>query len=52
MDLDAELPNNLSQMKTQVAYSEPKQDVELPSKIIYSTVINLVGYATIKNQSK
>ena len=33
MDLDAELPNNLSPMKTQVAYSEPKQDAELPSKI-------------------
>jgi hypothetical protein len=30
---DAELPNNLSEMKTQVAYSEPKQDAELPSKI-------------------
>jgi hypothetical protein len=33
MDLDAELPNNLSQKKSQVAYSEPKQDAELPSKI-------------------
>jgi hypothetical protein len=34
MDLDAELLNNLSPMKTQVAYSEPKQDAELPpSKI-------------------
>jgi hypothetical protein len=34
MDLDAELPNNLSPKKTQVVYSEPKQDAELPSKII------------------
>ena len=33
MDLDAELPNNLSPKKSQVAYSEPKQDAELPSKI-------------------
>ncbi len=33
MDLDAELPTNLSQKKFQVAYSEPKQDAELPSKI-------------------
>jgi hypothetical protein len=33
IDLDAELPNNLSPMKTRVAYSEPKQDAELPSKI-------------------
>jgi hypothetical protein len=33
MDLDAELPkNNLLPQKTQVAYSEPKQDAELPSK--------------------
>jgi hypothetical protein len=33
MDLDAELLNNLSPWKTQVAYSEPKKDAELPSKI-------------------
>jgi hypothetical protein len=33
MDLDDVLPNNLSPMKTRVAYSEPKQDAELPSKI-------------------
>jgi hypothetical protein len=37
MDLDAELPNNLSPNKTQEAYSEPKQDAELPSKITDST---------------
>ncbi len=34
MDLDAQFPNNLSQLKTQAVYSEPKQNVELPSKII------------------
>jgi hypothetical protein len=33
MYLDAELPTNPSQKKSQVAYSEPKQDAELPSKI-------------------
>jgi hypothetical protein len=33
MDFDAELPNNFSQKTSQVAYSEPKQDAELPSKI-------------------
>ena len=33
MNLNAELPNNLSPKKTQVAYSEPKQDAELSSKI-------------------
>jgi hypothetical protein len=32
MELDAELPNNLLPQKTRVAYSEPKQDAELPSK--------------------
>jgi hypothetical protein len=37
MDLDAELPNNLSSKKTQVAYSESKQDAELPSKTTDST---------------
>ena len=37
MDLDAELPNNLSPKKTQVTYREPKQDAELPSMIIDST---------------
>ncbi len=38
MDLDAELPNNLSLKKTWVAYSEPKQDAELPSKITDLTI--------------
>ncbi len=33
MDLDAELPTNLSQTKSWVAYREPRQDAELPSKI-------------------
>jgi hypothetical protein len=37
MDLDAELPTNLSQKKSRVAYREPKQDAELPSKITDST---------------
>ena len=37
MDLNAELPTNLSQKKSQVAYSEPKQDAELPSKTTDST---------------
>jgi hypothetical protein len=43
MDLDAELPTNLSQEKSQVAYSEPKQDAELPSKIIDSTNTQMRG---------
>jgi hypothetical protein len=43
MDLDAELPNNLSPKKTQVADSEPKQDAELPSKITDSTNIQMCG---------
>jgi hypothetical protein len=33
MNLDAELTTNLSGKKSQVAYSEPKQDAKLPSKI-------------------
>jgi hypothetical protein len=37
MDLDAELPNSLSPKKTQVTYSESKQDADLPCKIIDST---------------
>jgi hypothetical protein len=32
-NLNAELLNNFLPKKTQVAYSEPKQDAELPSKI-------------------
>ncbi len=43
IDLDAELPNNLSQKKSQVAYSEPKQDAELPSKITDSTNTQIRG---------
>jgi hypothetical protein len=38
MDLDAELPNNFSPKKTQVAYSEPKQNAEHPSKITDLTI--------------
>jgi hypothetical protein len=38
--------------KAQVAYSEPKQDAELPSKITDSQLLKHVGYATIKNQSR
>jgi hypothetical protein len=37
MDLDTELPNNLSPKKTQMTYSEPKQDADLPCKIIDSS---------------
>ncbi len=51
MDLDAELPTNISQKKSWVAYSEPKQDAELPSKITDLKNTQCVGYATIKNQS-
>ncbi len=43
MDLDAELPTNLSQKKSQVAYSEPKQDAELPSKITDLTNTQMGG---------
>jgi hypothetical protein len=43
MDLDAELPNNLSPKKSQVAYSEPKQDAELPSKITDLTNTQMHG---------
>jgi hypothetical protein len=32
MDLDAELPNNLSSKKTRLAFSEPKQDAELQAR--------------------
>jgi hypothetical protein len=38
MDLDAELLNNFSLKKTLVAYSEPKQNAEHPSKITDSTI--------------
>jgi hypothetical protein len=43
MDLNAEPPTNLSQKKSQVAYREPKQDAELPSKITDSTNIQTRG---------
>jgi hypothetical protein len=43
MDLDAEPPNNLSAKNNQVAYSEPKQDAELPSKITDSTITQPCG---------
>ena len=52
MDSDAELPNNLSTMKTRVAYSEPKQDAELPSKITDSTYTQMRGLCHNKNQSQ
>ncbi len=42
-DLDAELPNNLLPQKTQVAYSEPKQDAELPTKNTDSTNTQMRG---------
>jgi hypothetical protein len=50
MDLDAELPNNLSPKKTQVAYSEPKQDAELPSKITDSTNTQTCGLCHNKSE--
>ncbi len=43
MELDAKLPNNLSPMKTRVAYREPKQDAELPSKVTDSTNTQTCG---------
>jgi hypothetical protein len=52
MDLDVELPTNLSQKKSQVAYREPKQDAERPSKITDLTNTQTCGHATIKNQSR
>jgi hypothetical protein len=50
MDLDAELPNNLSPMKTWVAYSEPKEDAELPSKITDSTNTQTCGLCQNKSE--
>jgi hypothetical protein len=44
MDLDAERPNFLSPKKTQVTYSEQKQDAELPSKIIDLTDTQFCGF--------
>jgi hypothetical protein len=50
MDSDAELPNNLSPMKTRVAYSEPKQDAELPSKITDLTNTQTCGLCHNKSE--
>ena len=52
MGSDAELLNNLSPMKTQVVYSEPKKDAELPSKITDSTNTQTCGLRHNKNQSQ
>jgi hypothetical protein len=52
MDLDAELPNNFSPKKTRVAYSESKQDAELPSKITDLTNTQTLGLCHNKNQSR
>ncbi len=53
MDLDAEeLPNNLSPEKTRVAYSEPKQDAELPSKITDSTNTQTCGWCHDKSETE
>ncbi len=50
MDLDAELPNNLSSKKTHVAYSESMQDVELPSKITDLTNTQTCGLCHNKSE--
>jgi hypothetical protein len=52
MDLDAELPTNLSQKKSRIVYSEQKQDVELSSKITDSTNTQTCGLCHNKNQSR
>ena len=68
MDLHAELPNNLLPKKPREVDSKPKQDAVLPSNIAsiqphgpchnnqskMKTMLplNLVGFATIKNQSE
>jgi hypothetical protein len=52
IDLDAVLPNNLSSKKTRVVYSEPKQDAELPSKIIDSTNTQTCGLCHDKNSER
>ncbi len=51
MDLDAELPTNLSQKKSWVAYREPKQDAELPSEITDLTNTQMLGLCH-NNQSE
>jgi hypothetical protein len=48
--LDAELPNNLSSKKTHVAYSEPMQDEELPSKITDLTNTQTCGLCHNKSE--
>jgi hypothetical protein len=50
MDLDSELPNNISSKKTQVAYIEPKQDAELPSKITDSINTQTCGLCHNKSE--
>jgi hypothetical protein len=50
MDLNAKLPNNLSSKKTRVAYSEPKQDAVLPSKITDSTNTQTCGLCHNKSE--
>jgi hypothetical protein len=50
MDLDADLPNNLSPKKTLVAYSEQTQDAELPSKIADSTNAQTCGLCHDKSE--
>jgi hypothetical protein len=52
MELDAEPPNKLLPQKTRVAYIEPKQDAELPSKNTDQQILKLVGYATIKIRAR
>jgi hypothetical protein len=52
IDLDAELPNNLSPKKTQVTYSEQRQDAELPSKIIDSTDTQFCGLCRDKKSER
>ncbi len=50
MDLDAELPNNFLSQKTWVAYSEPKQDAELPNKNTDSTNTQTCGVCRNKSE--
>ena len=52
MDLDDVLPNNLLSKNTRVVYSKPKQDAELPSKIIDSTNTQTCGLCHDKNSER
>ncbi len=52
MDLDAELPTNPSQKKSQVAHREPKQDADLPIKLTDSINTQRRGLCHNKNQSR